>query len=170
MKQKVDDARFNLVMQESNLYSVLLSIWLLSQLTPTIPPWENPMLNKNMKIQKISMSASFKFFNISHHKRNRLEFANNSDLCKHVLHDHKVEQYTMGQLLPEVVFAIMRLSMLSRIRIRIMKLTGWLRNSYSFDFIKFLTPLCNRKLSTRKQMCSQPSSQLENELYLLYLD
>ena len=61
-------------------------------------------------------------FNISNHKRNRLEFANNSDLCKHVLHDHKVEQYTMGQLLPEVVFAILRLSMLSRIGI--MKLTG----------------------------------------------
>ena len=119
----------------------------------------------NYKRNRVSICYDF---NISNNKRNRLEFANNSDLCKHVLHDHKVEQYTMVQLLPEVVFAIMRLSMLSRIRIRIMKLTGWLRNSYSFDFIKFLTPLCNRKLSTRKQMCSQPSSQLENELYLLY--
>ena len=117
----------------------------------------------NYKRNRVSVCYDF---NISNHKRNRLEFANNSDLCKHVLHDHKVEQYTMGQLLPEVVFAILRLSMLSRIGI--MKLTGWLRNSYPFDFIEFLTPLCNRKLSTRKQMCSQPSSQLENELYLLY--
>ena len=78
----------------------------------------------NYKRNRVSICYTF---NISNHIRNWLEFANNSHLCKHVLHDHKVEQYTMGQLLPEFVFAILQLSMLSRSGI--MKLTGWLEPS-----------------------------------------